>query len=268
MSPPRPSLPMRRPVVLVACPEAGAGVARALASRGFAAEGTDGLSSALTRGVQADAVIIGLDLPDGSLGEAIRLLGSGRPGLVLGVLGAAEEEVDEVIALELGADFCLPRGASPRLAAARLRAALRRSAAAGTPAEGPAAGPAAPGPPPEQALSFDPATRTARRADGTPVLLTPAEAEILLMLARAEGAGVSRERISLEVLGRAHSYADRTVDNLVLSLRRKLGLGAASGPIRAVRKLGYRMLPRTLAPAPREAGIGDRSGGDARAPAR
>jgi two-component system OmpR family response regulator len=234
-------------------------MAEALASRGFAVEGTDGLSSALSRGEHADAVIIGLDLPDGSLGDAIRLLGDRRPGLVLGVLGAAEEEVDEVIALELGADFCLPRGASPRLAAARLRAALRRSAPAPALAEPPALA-EAPWPSPDQALTFDPASRTARRADGTAVPLTRAEAEILLMLARAQGASVSREHISLEVLGRPHAYADRTVDNLVLSLRRKLGLGAEFGPIRAVRRVGYRMLPRTLAPGagPREPRAGSR----------
>ena len=37
--------------------------------------------------------------------------------------------------------------------------------------------------------------------------------------------------------------SDRTVDNLVLSLRRKLDMDAEYGPIRAVRNVGYRMVP-------------------------
>lgn len=249
LAPPAP----RRPVVLLASADAPARaeVANALASRGFAIEEATDLTEALPRADAADAVLLAMDLPDATLPDALRMLGARHPALVLGVLGAADDEVDEVIALELGADFCLPQRAGPRLAAARLRAALRRNAATPAPAAPGFAEAQAPfGVPPATAspvgiagLAYDPASHTARRPDGTEVPLTRAEAETLLMLAKARGESVSRERISVEVLGRPYNYADRTVDNLVLSLRRKLGMDADHGPIRAVRNVGYRMMP-------------------------
>jgi len=246
-------LALRRPVVLLTSADAPsrAEVASALASRGFAIEETAGLTEVLPRADAADAVLLAMDLPDATLSDALRMLGTRHPALVLGVLGAAEDEVDEVIALELGADFCLPRWAGPRLAAARLRAALRRCAppAAAAPAGFAEAqalfgvSQATARPASLAGFAYDTSSNTARRPDGTEVPLTRAEAETLLMLAKAGGNSVSRERISIEVLGRPYNYADRTVDNLVLSLRRKLDMDAEYGPIRAVRNVGYRMVP-------------------------
>ena len=231
----------RRPVVLLlgADPASRAENAAALVSRGFMVEEAEALRPALARLAAPrapEAALLDMVLPDATLPDALRLLSARHPALVLGVLGAAEAEADEVLALELGADLCLPVPMPPRLAAARLRAALRRRGA-GAPAV--PAGPVRQGGMGRVAIAFDAARATVRRPDGTEVALTRAEAEILALLIASRGESVSRERLSTEVLGRPWDFADRTVDNLVFGLRRKLGLDAAFGPIRAVRNVGY-----------------------------
>lgn len=246
---------MRRPVTLIldANPESRGGTAEALAARGFSTEQVDSLGAALARldATDApDALLFDIHLPEASLPDALRLVAGRHPALVVGVIGAAEAE--EVLALELGADLCLPRPPPPALAAARLRASLRgrqSGAANGAHAlgfvEAQAAFAQEDGAPValRPGLLFAPGWQAVRRADGGAVALTRTEAQLLTLLVQARGQGVSRERISIEVLGRPWAYADRTVDNLVLGLRRKLGLDPEFGPIRAVRNLGYRLLP-------------------------
>lgn len=245
---------MRRPVTLIldANPQTRGDAAQALAARGFSTEETGSLGAALGRldATDApDALLLDVHLPEASLPEALRLVAGRHPALVIGVIGASE--VEEVLALELGADLCLPRPLPAALAAARLRASLRGRqaiAGAGQPLgflEAQAAFAVDDGAPValRPGLVFAPGWQSVRRADGEAIPLTRAEAQLLTLLVQARGQGVSRERISVEVLGRPWAYADRTVDNLVLGLRRKLGLDPEFGPIRSVRNLGYRLLP-------------------------
>ncbi len=248
----------RRPRILLVDGDdtARAAAATALGLGGFAVEQAPGLEDALPRAGAADAVLLARDVPDSSLPDALRMIAARHPGLVLGVLGAMTDEVDEVVALELGADFCVRMGASMRVAAAQLRAALRRRDGAGPPAARPGAEPAAARPgfaeaqagfdsgaAPVSGVTIDTERRAAVLPDGTEVPLNRAQRETLQLLIEAGGGSVTRERISEEVLGRPWSYSDRTVDNLVLSLRRRLGLDAEDGPIRAVRNIGYRLVP-------------------------
>ena len=249
----------RRPVILLLGADAAsrAESAAALASRGFLVEEAEALRPALARLAAArapEAALIDMVLPDATLPDALRVLSARHPALVLGVLGAAEAEADEVLALELGADLCLPVPLPPRLAAARLRAALRRRSlgTAAMPAAQARNGAVARGP-----IAFDEARATVRRPDGTEAALTRAEAQTLSLLIATRGESLSRERISEEVLGRPWDFADRTVDNLVFGLRRKLGLDAAFGPIRAVRNVGYALVAPemiTTGPAPHDPG--------------
>jgi DNA-binding response OmpR family regulator len=245
---------VRRPVTLIldANPESRGGAAEALALRGFSVEEMGSLGAALARLDATDApaaLLFDIHLPEATLPEALRLMASRHPALVIGVIGAAEAE--EVLALELGADLCLPRPLPPALAAARLRASLRARQAGGARGgalgfvEAQAAFAQEEGAPVtlRPGLTFAPGWQSARRAEGGAIALTRTEAQLLTLLVQARGQGVSRERISSEVLGRPWAYADRTVDNLVLGLRRKLGLDPEFGPIRAVRNLGYRLLP-------------------------
>lgn len=93
-------------------------------------------------------------------------------------------------------------------------------------------------------LFFNLHTRRVRQIDGADVALTRSEAALLALLAARPEAAVTREVIAAEILGRAWSYSDRSVDNAVSSLRRKLGFDRDFGPIRTVRNQGYRLVLR------------------------
>lgn len=74
--------------------------------------------------------------------------------------------------------------------------------------------------------------------DGRECPLTTAEFDLVRMLVECRGRAVSRDAIARSVFGRPFRPDDRTVDNLVLRLRRKLG-SADPHAIRTVRGAGY-----------------------------
>jgi DNA-binding response OmpR family regulator len=141
----------------------------------------------------------------------------------------ADDEVDRVLALEIGADDYLRHDTSPREVLARIRSVLRR--VRGTPA---AQSPAKPG----WRLCLK--QRELFAPDGSPRHLTSAEFELMQSLVRQQGMPVQRDALSLAVLRRPYHPEDRALDNLVLRLRRKLGDDAASARlIKSVRGVGY-----------------------------
>ena len=78
--------------------------------------------------------------------------------------------------------------------------------------------------------------------DGQLLMLTPAEYDILLLLARASGRVKTREQLLVEVAGRDFESFDRAIDVHISSLRRKLGDDPkAPRFIETVRGAGYRM---------------------------
>ncbi len=86
---------------------------------------------------------------------------------------------------------------------------------------------------------MDVRARTVRRA-GEPVDLTSLEFDLLRALLGAAGHVVSRESLFEQVLQRDYAAYDRTVDNHVGSLRRKLGPQVGdTDRIRSVRNAGY-----------------------------
>ncbi len=76
-------------------------------------------------------------------------------------------------------------------------------------------------------------------ANGVPVVLTPTEFQILVMLARRPGWVFSRSQIISKVRGRSYVATSRSVDVQVVSLRRKLG--PSGSLIETVRGVGYRL---------------------------
>ena len=73
-------------------------------------------------------------------------------------------------------------------------------------------------------------------------MLTPAEYDILLLLARASGRVRTREQLLVEVADRDFESFDRAIDVHISSLRRKLGDDPkAPRFIETVRGAGYRM---------------------------
>jgi DNA-binding response OmpR family regulator len=141
----------------------------------------------------------------------------------------ADDEVDRVLALEIGADDYLRHDTSPREVLARIRSVLRR--VRGVPA---AQSPTHPG----WRLCLK--QRELFAPDGSPRHLTSAEFELMQSLARQQGMPVQRDALSLAVLRRPYHPEDRALDNLVLRLRRKLGDGGTTAKlIKSVRGVGY-----------------------------
>jgi two-component system response regulator CpxR len=81
--------------------------------------------------------------------------------------------------------------------------------------------------------------------DGVEVQLTSAEFDILRRLFESPGEIVSREELCRTGLGRELNAMDRSVDNLMASLRKKLSFGdETGGRITAARGRGYIYTPR------------------------
>ncbi len=147
------------------------------------------------------------------------------------LLTARQATTDRILGLEIGADDYLPKPFDPRELVARVRSVLRRVRfpESGAGAEVRIAGD----------LALDPGKREARLADRR-LDLTTAEFDLLHALIASAGQVVSREELSRRVLAREFSAFDRSIDNLVSSLRRKLG-SAPDGDerIKTIRGTGY-----------------------------
>lgn len=140
------------------------------------------------------------------------------------IITANNSEVDRVLGLETGADDFIVKPVSGREVIAWLRARLRRPSEIQAEAPG---------------WRFVEQTRSLFRPNGQPIHLTTAEFELLQALVRSQGQPVSREDLSKLAFGRAWRFGDRSVDNAIVVLRRKLGDERVDGCIRTVRGIGY-----------------------------
>lgn len=182
----------------------------------------------------------------GALGPALprlRQLREAWPRLPLFVLAPQARDVDQVLALEMGADAVLPEDTAPMLLAARLRALWRW--------QPPAAGAGLPGP--EQVLRFgelciDREQRQVTLAQRA-VPLTEGEFEVLWLLASRSGEPMSRRELQRRLRGDGAEAADgRGIDSRIYRLRGKLGDRSRSSPgIRTVRHHGYLFSPAAWA---------------------
>ena len=154
------------------------------------------------------------------------------------VLSTAPDDTSHIVTLEAGADDFIERSLPMRAILARIRAVLRR---AEWPPELMAPMHVAPviaSPPPSRGWKLQPQHRRLLRPNGTECDLTTAEFDLLRLLVEADGVPVSRDDISATVFRRSFRAEDRTVDNLVLRLRRKLGANQEKA-IKTVRGAGY-----------------------------
>lgn len=134
-------------------------------------------------------------------------------------------EADRVIGLELGADDFLLKPIAGRELVARVRAHLRRATRLPVNASGE-----------WKILEME---RRLLRPDGTPVPLTAAEFALLALMAAQPGVPIDRDTLTQEVLKRPYRAEDRSLDNLVHQIRRKLGRRGAGEVISAIRNQGY-----------------------------
>lgn len=197
----------------------------------FAHTGPAGLARVLSGNF--DAVLLDVMLPGMDGFEILRRIRGSLQIPVLMLTGRGEE-TDRIVGLEVGADDYIPKTLSVRELLARLRAVLRRTRNAEQSA--PLEVPIEIGP-----LVIDPASRSAR-VEGNELLLTPAEFDLLLSLARACGRVKSREQLLQEVSVRDIDTTDRAIDMHVSSLRRKMGDDPKNPRfIQTIRAIGYRI---------------------------
>lgn len=132
------------------------------------------------------------------------------------------EPTDKVVGLELGADDYVVKPVNLRELLARIRALLRRSGSAG--GSGARKGSVATGQDEEAGArwKFDPHRRRLSTPEGALVPLTTAECDLLIELVAHEGNPQTREDLCRRVFNRQWQPYDRSLDSIVVKLRRKL----------------------------------------------
>ena len=148
---------------------------------------------------------------------------------------AREEEIDQIVGLEIGADDYLLKPVKPRLLLAKIKAFLRREQpmqAAGllTQAKG--------------FISFGELVIASHNRTvtlgGLPVQLTDGEYDLLILLAKNAGTVLSRNSIVEQLKGYYYDGIERGIDNHISQLRKKLGDDARNSlKIKTVRSKGY-----------------------------
>ena len=189
-------------------------------------DGEAGLKRALDE--SPDLVVLDVMLPTMNGYEILRELR--RRGSTAGVimLTAKGLEEDKVLGLDLGADDYVQKPFGLQELIARINAVLRRRAALQP-----------------SLVEFgdvvvDRRARTVERA-GEPVALSPREMSLLLFMLEHPGRAHSRDQILEGAWGLDYEGTERTVDNFVVSLRKKLEQNPDE-PVFfvTVRGLGYR----------------------------
>jgi DNA-binding response OmpR family regulator len=210
-------------------PAVAAGIADALVGAAHEVRheetGSAGLDAARTG--SPDLVVLDLGLPDldgTDVCRAIRAFSS----VPIIVVSARSEEIDRVLALEMGADDFLVKPFGIRELIARIRAVTRRTS-----------GDDAPVPETERRLGPLVIDLRGQRITlaGAPVHLTTTEYQLLLYLSEDPGAVRPRADILRNVWKTEWFGATKTLDAHVAALRKKLG---SPQWIESVRGVGFR----------------------------
>ena len=176
-----------------------------------------------------DLVILDVLLPGLNGMDVCRQVREQYAGLIL-MLTARDDDIDQIIGLELGADDYVNKPVEPRLLLARIRALLRR-------ADPPAAADS-------KRLTFGAFSidEAARRVtlNGASVELTTLEFDLLWTLATAAGTVLTRDVIFASLRGIEYDGLDRSIDLGISRLRAKLN-DTTNPPtkIKTVRGKGY-----------------------------
>jgi len=177
-----------------------------------------------------DLVLLDLMLPGVHGLEVCRRLKSDRrtASLPIVIVSARGDESDVVTGLELGAEDYVTKPFSPRVLLARVRAVLRRKRAEPVDKDSPIT---------RDGLRIHPGRREVH-LEGRSIELTNSEFRILHLLAARPGWVFTRYQIVDGIRGENYPVTERSVDVLMVGLRKKLG--TRGGLIETVRGVGYR----------------------------
>jgi DNA-binding response OmpR family regulator len=179
-----------------------------------------------------DVVISDVNMPGIDGFSLCRKLRQEKNYVPLLLLTSRDDEIDEALGLELGADDFIAKPFSTRVLLARVAALLRRQERR---SEASTEKPQTTG-----ALELF-AERIEVRYRGTAIAVTMTEFRLLEALTRRPGIVLSRERLLEMVRGDGSVVVDRIVDTYVRRLRRKLeAVDPAFDAIETVIGAGYR----------------------------
>jgi DNA-binding response OmpR family regulator len=165
----------------------------------------------IVRRTSVDLITLDLVLPDRNGEEICRDLRKDGIGVPILMLTSKGGELDKVIGLEIGADDYMTKPFSTRELVARVKALLRRVRELPKDITEYSIG--------DVHLDF----RKQEAMKGkTPIKLGVREFEVLKYFARHEGEVVTRDMLLDDVWGYEHYPTTRTVDNYILSLRKKI----------------------------------------------
>lgn len=180
---------------------------------------------------QPDLVILDVMLPGKDGFEVCRAVRQQYRGVIL-MLTARDEDFDQILGLEMGADDYIAKPVQPRVLLARIKALLRR-----LPANSEARAD-------NETMTFgqfriSQATRTASLG-GQGIDLTTAEFDLLWLLATHAGNVLSRDDLLQELRGIGFDGLDRSIDARISRLRKKLNDDPDNPTrIKTVRGKGY-----------------------------
>lgn len=182
-------------------------------------------------GQNYDAIVLDIGLPGLDGFDVCRAVRPSYAGPII-VLTARGEEIDEVVALEVGADDFMAKPVRPRALLARLKGHLRRGdALASADKEAIVVGD----------LRIEESSRNVTVA-GEIIDLTTAEFELLLYLARRAGTVVERKNVYIDLLELPYDGLDRSIDLRISRLRKKLNDDPHQPTrIKSIRGVGYLM---------------------------
>ena len=173
---------------------------------------------ALLASESIDLIVLDVMMPgeDGlSACGRLRQKDCATPIIMLTALG---DDSERITGLDTGADDYLAKPFNPRELVARIKAVLRRSSGAMSPHGGQLAGKLAR----FAGVTFDHDAGHVIREDGDTIALTTAEAKLLSVFLERPRAVISRDDLLELSAGRVAGPLDRTIDNQVSRLRRKI----------------------------------------------
>lgn len=161
------------------------------------------------------AIILDVMLPGADGLKVCREVRDFYSGPIL-MLTAMDNDIDEVVGLETGADDYLTKPTKPRVLLAHLRALLRRMESYETSSvSGKSLIKVG-------SVTIDPSSRSVQ-VNGKTVHLTTAEYNLLWLLAEQSGEVISREELHRKTFRLDFDGLDRSIDLRISRLRKKLG---------------------------------------------
>lgn len=207
-----------------------------LGDEGFDVDAASNSSQVRTKmvGAQFDLVLLDLVLPGDSDGLQLAREMRARSDVPIIILSGRDEVMDRVVGLEIGADDYIGKPFHLREVLARVRTVLRRKNPSGyaTSIEG-------------EILRFegwqvDLERRSVINPNGHEVSMSTGEFDMLRVFATHAGRVLTRDTLMDLTRNRARDGFDRTIDALIVRLRRKIEVDPAHpNLIKSVRGVGY-----------------------------